>query len=107
MKTKTRTFYVCEKCKEEYDTKTEAKSCERKSITQDKGVKVGDIVLITSGDGTGKRAKVTRRYIIDKYWGHHAWQRYWHTVAVNADIIGSYAGRMLLFDSYKLIKKRR
>lgn len=104
MKTITRKFYKCSICDEEYSTKKEALSCESKPISQDKGVKVGDTILITGGEGARKQAKVTRKYIIDKYWGHHVWKRYWHTVALNADIIDSWGSRMLTFDHYEVIK---
>ena len=107
MKEIKQTKYQCSLCKEIYGTKEEALGCELKSVSQDKGAKIGDKVEILSGQGEGEKAIIDRISIIGKYWGHYAWKQYWHTVAVNADIIGSYAGRMLLFDSYKLIKKRR
>ena len=105
MKVKTKKVFKCGICDEEYETKQEAAGCESRLISQDKGVKVGDIVLITHGDGSRKKAKVTRLIILDKYWGHHAWTRYWHTVALSADIIGDWGSRLLTFDSYEVIKK--
>jgi hypothetical protein len=103
MKEKVHKFYACEICGEEYGTEKEAIECESKPISEDKGVKVGDIVRITGGDGKGKEAKVTRVYIIDKDWGHYSWKRYWHTVALNADIINHWGSRMLTFDQYELL----
>jgi len=69
MKTITRKFYQCSICDEEYSTKKEALSCENKPISKDRGVKIGDTVLITGGQGTGQKGKVTRKWIVDKYWG--------------------------------------
>ncbi len=100
------TTYQCEKCLTQYKNEKEALQCEAEPITQDKGVKVGDIVIITQGDGTGSKAKVTKTWIIDRDWGHYAWEKYWHTVAISADIIGSYGSRMLTFDSYKPISSK-
>lgn len=105
MKLKEITKYICEICDAEYSTETEAKDCESRPVSQDKGVKVGDIVLITLGESIGKKAKVTHRYIIDKNWGHYAWERYWHTVCINVDLLDDSGSRTLAFDSYKLIKK--
>lgn len=104
MKTVTRKFYQCSICDEEYSTKKEALSCESKPVSKDRGVKVGDTVLITGGQSTGKQGKVTRKWIIDKYWGHYAWERYWHTVVLEVDVIDSWGSRMLTFDNYKVIK---
>ncbi len=105
MKLKEITKYVCEICNAEHSTAKAAKECESREVTQDKGVKVGDIILITSGEGIGKKAKVTHRYIIDKNWGHYAWERYWHTVCINVDLLDDSGSGTLTFDSYKLIKK--
>lgn len=96
------TKFKCSLCSTTYSTKKEALSCEGKSVTQNKGVKIGDIITITAGDGCGRLAKVTKVGVIDKSWGHHAWKTYWHTVYVNADILGSFGSRMLTFDSYKI-----
>ena len=102
--TKTETIYQCEKCKADYSSKAEAKKCEAKAISQDKGVKVGDIVMITQGDGKGLKAKVESVYVIDKSWGHYAWERYWHTIALTAKIVDSWGSRLLTFDSYETLK---
>jgi len=99
------TKYKCSVCGALYDSESEALKCEPRPITQDKGVKIGDNVIITSGDGAGAEAKVTNISVIDKQWGHYAWERYWHTVAVSADIIGSHGSRFLTFDSYKPAKQ--
>ena len=52
------TFYKCAVCGHVYDTKDEAESCSSRPVSQDKGVGVGDTVLITSGDGRGETATV-------------------------------------------------
>ena len=97
------TSYQCDKCKATFSTEKEALACEKRPITQDKRVKAGDKVIITSGDGAGQLAMVTRTYVITKDWGHYAWERYWHTVGVEADIIDSWGSRGLTFDSYKTL----
>lgn len=104
MKPIVKTEYQCETCLTTYSTEIEAFKCESMAVREDKGVKVGDVVLITRGDAQGQRARVTRVFVYDKEWGHYAWQRYWHTVGVNADIIGSPYSRQLTFDDYEVAK---
>lgn len=100
---KTETLYQCEKCQANYSSQSEAEKCETKSITHDKGVKVGDIVLITAGQGAGQRAEVETVYVIDKAWGHREWETYWHTVALTAKLDEGWGNRLLTFDSYTTI----
>lgn len=57
MKIITKKFYKCEKCNVEYTTLKEVISCENKPITKDKGVKIGDIVLIIGGECKGKKSE--------------------------------------------------
>jgi hypothetical protein len=97
------TTYRCEKCGAGYATEESALKCESREILYNKGVKVGDTVLLTSGAGSGEKAKVTRVYVIDKEWGHYAWEKYWHTVALEVDLINSYGSRGVTFDSYQTI----
>ena len=97
------TLYQCEVCGEKYETRKRAEKCESKPVTQDKGARVGSIVRVLSGDGTGGLAKVTDVYVLSMEWGHYAWERYWHTVAVNADLVSDLGSRMLTFDSYKIM----
>jgi len=103
MKKITKVYYQCEICGQQYLTKEDALECESKPITKDKGVMVGDEVLITRGGGEGKRGKVTFIKIVTKDWGHHFWTRYWHTVALEVDVINSYGCRFLTFEDYKVI----
>jgi hypothetical protein len=102
MKAIPKTEYQCDVCKHVYSTEKEALKCESKPVTQDRGVKIGDRVRITSGDGTGLECEVSEIFIISKDWGHYAWERYWHTVGVSGKVIGSWGSRMLTFDSYAL-----
>lgn len=95
------TKYECKVCGERYDTKEDMKECESKPITHDLGVKVGDIVIILRGDGQGEKAKVKSIWIANKYWGHYAWKRYWHTPVLDADIISSWGTRSLTWEDYK------
>jgi signal peptidase I len=95
------TKFRCTTCKHVYDSKEGADRCESKPITQDRGVKVGDVVRITAGDGTGKTATVESVYVVDREWGHYAWERYWHTIALTAKVNDNYGHRVLVFDSYE------
>lgn len=97
----TKSFYKCDICGAEYSSKEEAKKCESRPVSKDKGVKIGDTVRILSGDGTGKLAIVTSRSIVDKNWGHYMWDVYWHTVMLGADIKDEYGSRALTFDAYE------
>ena len=97
------TLYKCSICDAVYGTEREALNCEKRPRSKDKGVKIGDIILITGGDGTGQKAKVTSIFVYDKSWGHYAWERYWHTVGLSADIIGGYGSRQLTFDDYEVV----
>jgi hypothetical protein len=103
MKTLQKTQYQCETCQAIYDTEAEAVKCESREVTQDRGVKLGDEVLITGGEGKGHRCKVDNITIVTKDWGHYAWERYWHTVAVSGEVIGSWGSRFLPYDSYETL----
>lgn len=98
--------YECEICKQSYDTIEAARECESKPVTQDKGVKVGDEVLITGGDGRGLRCKVESIGVHDKDWGHYAAKRYWHTVFLVGKVVDSWGHRQLSYDQYEPIKAR-
>ena len=52
MKVITITKYECEKCGHQHITEQAAHECEALPIKYDRGVKVGDEVLITKGDGS-------------------------------------------------------
>lgn len=105
MKIETKKVYICEICGARYDKKEVAKKCESVAISQDKGVKIGDIVRITKDKGFGARGKVTKIFVYSMTWGHYDWQRYWHTVGLEVDVIDSWGSRLLTFDSYELISK--
>lgn len=95
--------FKCEICGIVSPSKASAELCESRPISQDKGVKVGDIILITTGEGAGKKGKVEEVFIYDKDWGHVAWERYWHTVGVQAKIIDGFGSRQLKFDDYEVV----
>lgn len=103
MKTNQVQTYTCEICNKTYNTAEGALKCESKPVTKDKGVEVGDRVLVTNGEGRGHYAVVTHVGVHDKEWGHYHWERYWHTVFVSADLVGSYGSRTLSFDSYDTV----
>ena len=98
------TRYKCQTCGHVYDKKEVAAKCETRPVSHDKGVKVGDVVLIIAGDGDGKTATVDSVYVMDMEWGHYAWERYWHTVALTAKINDGPGSRMLTFDCYEPMK---
>lgn len=93
--------YVCEICETSYDTEKAALNCEKQPVTHDKGVKVGDEVLVTYGDGVGKNGKVKGISICDKQAGHYAWKRYWHTPELVVDVDNG--TRCLFWDGYDVI----
>ena len=103
MKAVITTKYQCETCDGLYRSKEAALECEEKPISQDTGVRVGDIVIITGGEGSGEKAKVSSRSVIDKHWGHYAWKKYWHTISITAALLDSSGSRMLTFDNYKTV----
>lgn len=92
--------YQCDICGALYETAQAAKKCESKPVSEDKGVKVGDMVLITKGEGQGSEATVESRFVFSMEWGHYAWERYWHTVGLTAKVSNSWGHRQLTFDSY-------
>ena len=94
------TKYKCSTCGAVYDTEKGAQDCEARKVTHDRGVKIGDIVRITRGDGVGHTGTVERVYVLTKDWGHYAWEQYWHTVALEVRVNGSWGHRMLTFDDY-------
>lgn len=93
--------YQCEVCGESYGTESAAKKCEARPVSQDKGVKIDDVVLITKGDGQGSKATVESRFVFSMEWGHYQWERYWHTVGITAKLNDSLGHRQLAFDSYE------
>ena len=97
MKTIITAEYQCEVCGGMYRTTAAAICCEVLPVTKDYGVKVGDVVLITKGEGDGTKATVTKRRIIAADFGP---PRYHHTVAVYVDLIDGRGSRMLLWDCY-------
>ena len=103
MKTLRVTRYKCSTCGKVYDSKASAEACEAKPVSHDKGVKVGDVVRITQGDGTGELATVETVYVVDREWGSYAWERYWHTVALIAKVNDGWGHRILTFDSYEYV----
>ncbi len=100
--TKTQIKYQCSLCKYEYDDEAAALDCESRKVSHDQNVKNGDRVLITEGDGIGEEATVQSVYVIDKYWGHYAWERYWHTICITANL-DTWGSRLLTYDSYKKV----
>lgn len=101
MKTLTITKYQCETCGSMYDKEDAAKACEAIPRIYDKGVKIGDLVRITSGDGTGLKCKVDSIRVLEPSWGP---KRYAHSVVVSGEVVGSWGSRMLTWDAYEIIE---
>jgi hypothetical protein len=93
--------YKCSICGTTYDIEKEALECESRPISQDKGVKIGDKVFITRGDGSGNIATVSSVFVYDKHWGHYFWETYWHTIGLTAKLDDAPGSRQLTFDSYE------
>jgi len=96
------TQYACPVCGCQYETNSEAMDCASHPISENRGVGIGDVVRITRGDGRGEFAKVIRVGILSKYYGHYQWEKLWHTIYVEADLIESFGTRMLSFDNYEV-----
>ena len=99
--------YRCGICKHEYKTAREALECEESPLREGKGVKIGDTVMITGGQGSGCLAKVESLSVAEKYWCQGSWKYYWHTVMVSAHILeGQHkiGSRWLTFDQYYIIE---
>jgi hypothetical protein len=97
MKTITVQRYACGVCGKQYESEKSALRCEKKPVTHD-DVKIGDVVLITGGEGKGERLKVEEKWTVDMEWGHHRADRYHHTVCVSGSVIDSWGSRVLTFD---------
>lgn len=100
MKKCTITTYQCEVCGKDFSDPGEAAACEARPVTHDRGVSVGDIVRVTTGDGSGQCARVTGLFVISPGWGP---SRYDHSRAIVADMVDSWGSRMLTFDSYEVL----
>ena len=103
MKAITTKTYECEICHQRYDTAEAARACEARPVTQDRGVKIGDEVLITMGDEAGMRCKVEHVGVLDQDWGRYLSERYWHTVFVIGKVVDSWGYRHLTYDQYKTL----
>ena len=103
MKVGSTVYYECEKCHTFYESADLALECETRPITQDKNVKMDDMVRITRGDGAGSLAHITSVGVLSRDWGHHFWERYWHTVYITAKVIDDWGSRILTFDDYEAI----
>lgn len=95
------THYQCEICERKYATAEQALACESVPVKHDKGVKVGDLVRITLGDGTGSLCKVTSVRVHEPGWGPKAYD---HSVYVTGDVVDSWGSRQLSFNSYEVLK---
>lgn len=94
------TKYECEICGTQYETQESAIACEAIPIQHDRGVKVGDLVRITAGDGTGQFCKVEKVCIHQPGWGP---KQYDHSVYLTGQVVDSWGHRQLSFNSYEVL----
>lgn len=109
---KTKVEYTCEVCGESYDNEEEALECEKKPVTHDElyGI-VGRLGIIKIVKGPYK-GQILRAYfcrVAPKYWGCPDWERYWHTLLIQAGIENE-AGEIVEyqtfpFDYYEIVYK--
>lgn len=92
--------YHCAVCRAGYSSHEAAQSCESRGVLMDRGVKVGDIILVTCGEGAGHRARVTDLRVYTADWGP---KRYAHTRGLTAELIDSWGSRQLTFDQYEVV----
>lgn len=100
MKVEQTTKYICEICEAKYDTAEEASKCEAIPVKHDKGVKVGDKVRITSGDGAGLLCVVERVMVHSPGWGPATYD---HAVYVVGPVESSWGHRQLSHNSYEVL----
>lgn len=100
MKTLVKTEYQCEVCEAKYNSEGNALACEAMPVKHDRGVKVGDTVRITAGEGTGSLCKVTGVHVHSPGWGP---KDYDHTVFLTGDVVGGWGSRQLSFNSYEVL----
>ena len=100
MKTHHYVRYECEICGGKYDAEEAARNCEAQPVLYDKGVKVGDKVLITRGDGKGTQGLVKTIFVTQPGWGPSAYN---HARGLTADVIGSWGTRQLQWTDYEVI----
>lgn len=84
--------YQCMICEEEYDTLIEAKHCEARPTPKPK-YKIGDTLRVTTGEGAGHDAIVSRVFYYSprRYAEEHA-----HAVGYDAGLIGTWGSRRLI-----------
>lgn len=61
-------LFQCDICGEKYETVEKCMECENTPIRYDKGVKIGDKVTITRGDGKGDTATVKKINVLPSTW---------------------------------------
>ncbi len=93
------TRYACDVCGKLFQHPKDAQDCESNPVREDRGVKVGDLVRIPRGDGTGSLCKVDRLWVVEPGWGP---KQYDHTVMVSGAVVDSWGSRQLAYDSYEV-----
>ena len=94
------TKYICEVCGANYNTADEANKCEAIPVKHDRGVKVGDKVRITSGDGIGLLCTVENVRVHSPGWGPATHD---HAVYLIGKVEGSWGHRQLSHNSYEVL----
>jgi hypothetical protein len=101
MKIEQITKYICEVCEARHDTAEGASKCESIPVKHDKGVKVGDKVRITAGDGIGLLCTVENVRVHSPGWGPSTHD---HAVYLIGKVDGSWGHRQLSHNSYEVIQ---
>lgn len=104
MTTKIISKHECVVCNANYPIADEANKCELIPVSQDKGTKAGDIVVITHGFYRGERARVLNTFICSQNWYS---KHNWHTIGIFVDILGYDRGISLSYDEYKLEREKK
>ncbi len=94
------TRFVCEICDTKFLGQKEAEECESKEVTMNKGVKVGDMVLVTKGPESGNKTMVIAIGACPKGNGSPDWNKIWHTIGVTIRV--GNRELTLLYDQYEI-----
>ena len=100
MRVEHHTKYICEVCGANYNTADEANKCEAIPVKHDRGVKVGDKVRITAGDGIGLLCTVENVRVHSPGWGPSTHD---HAVYLIGKVEGSWGHRQLSHNSYEVL----
>lgn len=96
--------FKCSVCGYAYSTEEDAASCGARTVSHDKGARVGDTVRILLGEGAGELATIERVRVAPREWGYYLWERFWHTVVLTVRFNDGGFYRELTFEDYEVVK---